>query len=606
MSRFDKNIEMINRRNIQDFITEMDDRKAPFNYVGTDMDGVKVFCGNDGKPFIIEPKVDEEHLPNPYLKQMIFFFGIGSLLEIHNVAKSAHRDSLFVIIEPNPYFLQNALNHEDFKLLNEINYIIVTQKADDLTELLQLLFTTKFFNLIRNVIFYINYYYRNYDSSSVKTYVLRISAAIKNRFFSIGNSVHDSLIGLVNNLKNIKHLSHTPDVAGIKNAFDGVPAFIVAAGPSLDKNIEQLKRIQGKGIILAVDTIVQKLLDNGIIPDFICTVERGEIVWEYFYRGKEYPSNLYLVSSLVADSRIVEAFKNRSILPMRQGVREYFWLRDLLGLTQEHFIWMGASSAHIAVGLALHLGASPIVLVGQDLAYGKNGTHANGTIYDENPIKRDENSILIPGYSDEYVQSSEIWVEFKVLFEAMFVKMDRLIINSTEGGAKIIGTIQRPLSEVVSEYCHKECNVFKIMQSSLKHSIDWISVEDRICKYIEKSEKYRKKIKKHLDNLNEIRRDWDDSMTEKEVQGIYKIMKNTDEFYRAIAKDELLYHNIQGPLAIIVQKFQAIEDVDSLSNLKDNLEVQIELCRLVENSMWLIIQVIKENYPWSIPAKKGS
>lgn len=42
------------------------------------------------------------------------------------------------------------------------------------------------------------------------------------------------------------------------------------------------------------------------------------------------------------------------------------------------------SCAHVAFGFAEHIGASPIVLLGQDLAFGdsEEESHADGTIYD--------------------------------------------------------------------------------------------------------------------------------------------------------------------------------------------------------------------------------
>ncbi|SHH67407.1 motility associated factor glycosyltransferase family protein [Desulfosporosinus lacus] len=602
MDLFEENIMVISQRGIQDFIADMVPGEVPFDYVGTDADGVKIFCGNDDKPFILEPMIDETRLPNPYLKQLIFFFGIGSLKEIRKVASLAHKESLFVIIEPNPYFLQHALSHENFKMLNNTNYILVTERPEGLSELFKFLFSSQLFYLLRNITFYFNSYYRKYDSASVKDYLIKITVAIKHKYFNIGNSIHDSLIGLVNNLKNIKWMSENADVAKLKGAFSEVPAFVVSAGPSLDKNMRHLKEAQGKGIIIAVDTIAKKLLENGISPDFICTVERGEIVWEYFYEKQEYPSNLYLISSLVTDPRIVEMFKHRAVLPMRSSVREYFWLSEKLGLSSDHFMGMGASCAHLAAGFAFHVGASPIIMVGQDLAYGEKGTHATGTIYEKKPIIEKDEKLFVQGYYEGNVKTSNIWLEFKAIFESMF-KMNRtLIINATEGGARIEETTQLDLDVAVKKYCINECNVFERMQNVPLHSIEWDEVESKIKDYINNIEELQVKVAKHLDVLKRYNRVWKHSMPEKKVQKIYDSMKKTDLYYNTIFTDQLLYHNMQGPLAILMQKFHAIENTDSLEDLKENLRVQIELCEMLENTIWLIIQVIRENFPWESTA----
>ena len=52
-----------------------------------------------------------------------------------------------------------------------------------------------------------------------------------------------------------------------------IPTFIVGAGPSLDKNIDELKRAKGKGFIIACDTAVRPLLAHGIVPDLYVLVD---------------------------------------------------------------------------------------------------------------------------------------------------------------------------------------------------------------------------------------------------------------------------------------------------------------------------------------------
>lgn len=48
---------------------------------------------------------------------------------------------------------------------------------------------------------------------------------------------------------------------------------VVAAGPSLNKNIKELKNAKGKSFIIAVDTAIKPLLRAGIIPDMYFIVD---------------------------------------------------------------------------------------------------------------------------------------------------------------------------------------------------------------------------------------------------------------------------------------------------------------------------------------------
>lgn len=597
MSLFEKNITILSQRVTKDFITEFDDKDDCCQYIGQDEDGTKVFCDSSGKPFIIEPVIDDKQKLNPNLRQIIFFFGIASLSEIRTVAQRVHKESLFVIIEPKPYFLYHALHFEDFEILKGLSYIIVTEKLSNLQAVLNVLFSSKLFLLPK--VFYLNAYYRKYDGAIIREYINVIGTTIKSRYFTVGNSIYDSLVGLINNLKNVKAISENVDVARLKNIFKDVPAFVVAAGPSLDKNIHQLKKAKGKSLIIAVDTIAQKLIDNGITPDFVCSVERGAIVWDYFYKDRDYPADVRLVSSLVVDPRIVKKFKHKAILPMRSRVREYAWLAEQLNLTSDYFMWMGASCAHIAMGLALHVGASPIVMVGQDLAYGDKGTHAEGTVYEQKPLDEENDEIWVPGYYGGQVRTRKIWLEFKQLFETKFAEIDRLIINATEGGAEIKGAIPQKLADVIGRWCTHECNVSEILECVPNATIEWEDVEAKMKEYTRSLEKFRENVDEHLKRLRRYEKAWSDSMPEKKVQKIYNDMKKTDRFLKDLNADQLLYHNVQGPVAILMQKFHNIEEKDCLENLRENLLVQIELCEMLENTSWLILQVIEENYPWT-------
>lgn len=52
-----------------------------------------------------------------------------------------------------------------------------------------------------------------------------------------------------------------------------VPTIVVSAGPSLNKNIEDLRAAQGKANIIATDTAMKPLLNAGIIPNLFVVVD---------------------------------------------------------------------------------------------------------------------------------------------------------------------------------------------------------------------------------------------------------------------------------------------------------------------------------------------
>lgn len=55
--------------------------------------------------------------------------------------------------------------------------------------------------------------------------------------------------------------------------YQKIPIVLVAAGPSLDKNIHLLKEYQNNCLILCADIVLFKLIENGIKPDFVINID---------------------------------------------------------------------------------------------------------------------------------------------------------------------------------------------------------------------------------------------------------------------------------------------------------------------------------------------
>jgi hypothetical protein len=60
-----------------------------------------------------------------------------------------------------------------------------------------------------------------------------------------------------------------PDLAGLA-------VFVVGAGPSLDKNVGDLKLVSERGVILCVDAALRFLLESGVKPEFCMMIDGSE------------------------------------------------------------------------------------------------------------------------------------------------------------------------------------------------------------------------------------------------------------------------------------------------------------------------------------------
>ena len=69
-------------------------------------------------------------------------------------------------------------------------------------------------------------------------------------------------------LKNIPNLFDETPLARLKDVYKCKTAVVVSAGPTLDRNIETLKKQRDKYILFTVGTALKTLTANGIKPDF--------------------------------------------------------------------------------------------------------------------------------------------------------------------------------------------------------------------------------------------------------------------------------------------------------------------------------------------------
>lgn len=267
----------------------------------------------------------------------------------------------------------------------------------------------------------------------------------------IGNSVEDTLLGLRQMALSSPWIAFGPKLRTLRGAFKGRPSVVVSAGPSLDKNYELLKGREDKLLIIATDTVLRKLLKNGIKPHIVCALERGLVVLDKHFRDvirdyKEELKDVLLVVQSVCVPQIVGTWPGPKIVVGKAGLPLDYWVVGQL--LDGDVIPSGASVAHMCMNIAALLGSDKIALIGQDLAYGEEGaTHSSDTAWSKE-ISGDariseENRIPVPGALGGTVFTHRIWLMFLRIFEQMIGSLAEVglrVYDCTEGGALIRGT----------------------------------------------------------------------------------------------------------------------------------------------------------------------
>lgn len=290
--------------------------------------------------------------------------------------------------------------------------------------------------------------------------------------------------GVRNEVKALKWMIDCRSISGMIGRFPtDMPAIVVAAGPSLEKNVEVLKQAKGKAFILCVDTAIPFLLSHGIVPDMACTIdaEKGTRHFE----GSEVKGLPLAISS---DS-------NSNVLEFIEDVNPYY-ISTTSDYYQELFYKKGHEVGYFDGGgsvgttcfkLAVEIGFQTVILVGQDLAFTDEKRHAGkGQLKDSDLIY---NIIMVDGYYGDKVMTRGDYKTYIDWYNLRIPQLeDRVIINATEGGAKLKGAIQMPLQEAVDTYCQTEYDVAAILEQIPKV---WATREEKLELYQELQQKYQ-------------------------------------------------------------------------------------------------------------------
>ncbi|EAL9972438.1 DUF115 domain-containing protein [Campylobacter coli] len=384
----------------------------------------------------------------------------------------------------------------------------------------------------------------------------------KDSILSHGNDPLDALQGIEQFVYNLPQMITHPSYKELLSKRKGISdtAIIVSTGPSLTKQLPLLKKYASKATIFCADSSYPILAKHGIKPDYVCMLERDEIVAECFNNdfGEFDKDIVFIVKSVTHPHTIKYLQKNNRAFIL---VSTYASFIQYLKLDYFGYFNMGFSVAHMNFLLTIHLKYKNIILIGQDLAYAKDGqTHSQGFIHanlHNGDYERDLDKFSTTAYGGNgKVQSSEIWTLFRHNFEKDIVniKMNYHITtyNCTEGGARIEGTIEKPFLWACENLLDKDLNkpFEKLEPLSLNKQNEFLlKAYYKVCKSIEHCRDFNDNFIKVYDKIKNSFMSLQNSQKneifiQEIIQDIDKTKTQIDELYNT-QKDLI---QILGPL----------------------------------------------------------
>jgi SAM-dependent methyltransferase len=185
---------------------------------------------------------------------------------------------------------------------------------------------------------------------------------------------------LLHTLTNLPTIAAEGDAAALDHLFPGVPAIVVGAGPSLDRNVAALLRLKDRALFIAVDTAVRPLLAAGIRPHLVVAVDPSELNGQHL-SGLADTRGMWLVAEGSVHPTVFTPFAGRTFTFKVSGHDPWPWLAERGADRRQLQAW--GSVLTTAFDLALRVGCDPIVFAGADLAYTDGLQYCRNTTYEE-------------------------------------------------------------------------------------------------------------------------------------------------------------------------------------------------------------------------------
>ncbi len=392
------------------------------------------------------------YIYTPYL----YFYGAGNGM-LYRLLLGHSQIQRIVVIEPEVEILFIVFNLLDFSEEIQSDRLIFLLASACSYQMLSSLFDTdkkaRIYAKVYELIIF-NHYYDRYHEQ-IQQINQDLIKAIENAVISVGNDARDAIMGIKHHVQNLPYLVQTPTLLNLidalkkRNALYNT-AIIVSTGPSLNKQLPLLKQIAPYATLFCIDASFPILHAYGIKPDIVLSLERVEATAKFYEDTPKLAQEgvIFAITSIV-HARLREAITH--------GVPQFslrpFGYTSVFGLHEYGYLGIGMSAANMAYELIVHARFKRCIFIGQDLSFAPSGdSHAQGALYgaDEIVPKQEGEKVFIEGYGGEgQVESTRIWKLFLDFFEKdiYHTPYDLEVINATEGGARIQGTIEMPFVE---------------------------------------------------------------------------------------------------------------------------------------------------------------
>lgn len=438
-----------------------------------------IVCTRDGHQWYLNSRYDPEYAADMYAAayekvqdfSVLCIFGMSDGRAVRKLLANCNRTHTVLIYEPDACVFLTAMEYfrlDDIFLWENLKLVVGGINDPELPDILNGIVTYQNHTLMLNAIL------PNYDLLypmegryyiEQMLYYSKLEVFKKNTEIEIGIRLGDNI------LCNVPWLLSDSSVTELLCYFrridlSNVPAIIVSAGPSLDKNIRELKRVDDRAFIIGVDSALKALLREEIPIHMAVSVdpEKNPDVFSD-ERVSQYP---YVVAT---HSLPLIAKKHQNRLFYEGGYGSDVFeeiIKDKTGKILKE-LKTGGSVATDALSLAFEMGFQKVILVGQDLAFTDGRGHVSGF---ERSEKEDQMHVQkrmkveVEAIDGGMIETDIQMDSYRCWFEQQIQKKKEkvTVYNATEGGARIHGTVEMTLKKAIDQLCVRSMPFAQLIQ----------------------------------------------------------------------------------------------------------------------------------------------
>lgn len=519
--------------------------------------------------------------------------GMGDIVFLKKLLHKTEKSNNIIVYEPSVRVFLSLLENIDiteyFKN-RAIGFVIEGINEKELTGIIKSFVGEANVSSLRN---YVNLGYAELFKEKTVAYLKRLEEITDEIIANVNTMIRFSTVNADNLFHNIGYICDGHISTQLCEVIPrDIPAIVVSAGPSLNKNIKELKKAKNRAFIVAVDTAVKPLVKAGIIPDLYVVVDGLKpISLLDFEEARQIP----MLTSVTSSKDVLRQHKGKKIF-YAEGI---LLSHNLFAMNTIPFegIACGGSVACTAFSLVYKMGFSRIILVGQDLAMTGNKTHADGTFQEKMVEVDTSRCLMVEGNYEEKVPTRGDFKLYLDWFNYYINGCEGIhVINATEGGAKINNTEIMTLSDAIARECSKEVD----MDACFKNLLPVFNEErrERAVEYLntvpDMFRNLRKQVKIEKENYKKLQKICRKNIVDR---GAYLSLLNRIKYTTEKIEHHELYSIVATTLSLAEYLINSEQFYEEDTIQAEGLEIArkgIKYTELVDECIALLIPLAEE------------